>query len=207
MGQSISERIYSSVLNDILGDQYKPGEVLTERGLMEKYSCSKTTVREALVALCREGVVKNIPRYGYEVVRITVKEITDMLEYRYVLEKGCLELCIDRIGPAELARLRELNAPCCDPALGSDMWSHWDHNKMFHLELISFAGNRFAYQSLGNVMDILKRAYAQYYWNKWTRINMISDMKNHAVLIAALEQHDLARACTAPKEDMEDFAY
>lgn len=207
MSQSISTRIYESVLNDILSDQYKPGEVLTERALIEKYGSSKTTVREALVALCREGVVKNIPRYGYEVVRISAQEITDMLEYRYVLEKGCLELCFDRIGPAELARLRELNLPCCDPALGADLWSHWEHNKAFHLELLSFAGNRFAYQSLGNVMDILKRAYAQYYWNKWTRTVVTSDMKNHAVLIGALERRDLASAAAALKEDMADFAY
>lgn len=207
MVKSISAQIYESVLDDILSSQYKPGEILTERGLIEKYGCSKTTVREALVALCREGIVKNIPRCGYEVIRIEAQEISDMLEYRYVLEKGCLELCIDRIGPAELARLRALNLACCDPALGADLWSHWDHNKMFHLELISFAGNQFAYQSLGNVMDILKRAYAQYYWNKWARTVVTSDMKNHAVLIDALEHRDLPRACAALKEDMADFAY
>lgn len=207
MNQSVSGRIYESILNDILSDTYKPGQLLTERALIEKYSCSKTTVREALVALCREGVLHNLPRCGYEVVRIEPKEITDMLEYRYILERGCLAIALPHIGPEQIRRLRELNVPCCDPALGGDLWSHWDYNKIFHMELISFAGNQFAYQSLGNVMDILKRAYAQYYWNKWTRTVVTSDMKNHAVLIAALERGSLEDAAAALREDIRDFAY
>lgn len=207
MKKSISAQIYDSVLDDILSDQYKPGQMLTERELMEKYACSKTTVREALVALCHEGVVKNIPRCGYEVIRIGTREIADMLEYRHVLEKGCLELCINQLRPDQIQRLRDLNIACCDPALGGDLWSHWEHNKTFHLELISFAGNKFAHDRLSDVMDVLKRAYAQYYWDKWTRTVITSDMKNHIVLIEALERRDFPAATAALKEDLNDFAY
>jgi len=207
MNKSISSQIYESVLNDILSDQYKPGQMLTERELMEKYVCSKTTVREALVALGREGVVKNIPRCGYQVVRIEPQEISDMLEYRYFLEKSCLESCIDRIQPQQIQRLWDLNGPCVDPTLGGDLWSHWDYNTLFHLELISLSGNKFAHDNLRSVMNILKRAYAQHYWNRWNRTVVTSDMKNHAVLIEALERRDMAAASLALKEDLKDFAY
>lgn len=207
MKQSISSKVFDSILNDVLGDRYKPGQILTERELMEKYGCSKTTVREALVGLCRERIVRNIPRCGYEVVRIEAREIRDMLEYRYILEKGCLELAWEHIGPAEIDHLRKLNALCCDAMPETDLWSHWEANKTFHLALVLLSHNHFAHDSLSSTMDILKRAYAQYYWNKWTRSVVATDIRNHAVLLDALERRDLDAAIRALHDDLDDFAY
>ena len=207
MKKSVSAQVYDSVLNDIFSNQYRPGQILTERELIEEYGCSKTTVREALVALCREHIVRSIPRCGYEVLRVERSEITDILEYRYVLETGCLARCFDQITPRPILRLEELNKRCCDPGFAKDVWTHWDHNAAFHLELIGLAGNRYATQQLQSAMDTLKRAYAQYYWGMRDRVETVSDMKNHQALLEALRQRDLSAACSALGRDLKDFAY
>lgn len=207
MKQSISSQVCDAILDDIFNNTYKPGQILTERALIEEYGVSKTTLREALVALCQKNIIRSIPRYGYEVLRVERSEITDILEFRYVLETGCLKRCFDTITPRHILRLRELSELCCSPIKSGDLWSRWDHNADFHLELISLAGNRYAHQQLQNAMDTLKRAYAQYYWDKRDQVYLASDMKNHDVLIDALVRRDLEAACSALGKDLKDFAY
>lgn len=207
MKKSVSAQVHDAILNDIFSARYKPGHILTERILIEEYGYSKTTIREALVPLCQENIVRSIPRYGYEVLRVERSEITDILEFRYVLETGCLRRCFENITPRHILRLRELNEHCCDSTPGGDVWTHWDHNAAFHLELISLAGNRYATQQLKNAMDTLKRAYAQYYWSRRDIVEKAADMKNHEILLTALEHRDLEAACSALGKDLKEFAY
>lgn len=207
MKKSISVQVRDSIIDDIFNNTYRPGQVLTERALIDAYGCSKTTVREALITLCQEHILRNIPRFGYEVLRVERSEITDILEFRYVLETGCLRRCFDTITPRHILRLQELQRNCYETVSSSDLWAHWDANASFHLELIQLAGNRYAHQQLHEALDTLKRAYVQYYWDKPSQVEDASDMKNHEVLIAALRARDLDAACSALGKDMLEFAY
>ena len=94
---SIKETIYASVLKDILDGAYPQDAVINEKTLMEEFGVSKAPVREALVQLCSEGFIKNIPRFGYQLVSITPSEIVEMVEYRKVIELGALERAAERI--------------------------------------------------------------------------------------------------------------
>lgn len=207
MKKTVSAHVYDSVLNDVFNTRYRPGYVLTERELIEEYGCSKTTVREALVALCRENIVRSIPRYGYEVLRVERSQITDIIEYRYVLESGCLLRCFDQITPRHILRLQELNDLCSDPGPDIDLWTHWDHNAAFHLELVSLAGNRYVTQQLKTSMDTLKRAYAQYYWGRQDQSRWKSDTRSHQAIIDAIRLRDYEAARAALGKDLKQFAY
>ena len=52
----------------------------TVRAAAKKFGVSKSPVREALVELCKDGVLINIPRMGYQVRAVTLKEIMDILK-------------------------------------------------------------------------------------------------------------------------------
>lgn len=207
MKKSVSEQVYESILSDIFESRYRPGYILTERALIEEYGCSKTTIREALVALCRENIVRSIPRYGYEVLRVERSEVTDILEFRYVLETGCLRRCFDTITPRHILRLQELQRDCSEVPTPGGFWDHWDANSEFHLELIRLAGNRYAYQQLKTALDTLKRAYAQYHWGRRDSTDLASDTENHEILLEALRNRDLETACSALGKDLKKFKY
>lgn len=205
--ESLKTMIYDSILNGIIQDEYKPGQILNEKELTEKYKVSKSPVREALISLCGAGVLRNIPRYGYEVVRLTREDIQDILRFRLILESGCLRESCQRIGPSQLARLKELNSLCCNPQSHDDMWTHWKHNQDFHLQLISYANNAYASKELARSMEILNRAYAQFYWDKWNSTVISADMKSHEKLLAALECQDIELAVQCLRLDLADFGY
>jgi DNA-binding GntR family transcriptional regulator len=89
-------------------------------------------VREALLELCADNVLRSIPRYGYEVIRVTRDDVRDMLQYRYILERGLLLEHFRTLSDTQIDRLSDINEKCSKAA---DIWEHWAYNTEFHLKL------------------------------------------------------------------------
>ena len=77
---SLVDQLERTVLESILtGELDIENHLITEKALMERFSCSKSTVREALLRLCNSEVLKSIPRSGYMVVRINNRKINEIV--------------------------------------------------------------------------------------------------------------------------------
>lgn len=202
---SLKQMIYNEVFESIIKGEYAANDIISEKMLVEKYEVSKSPVREALVELCKEGILKNMPRYGYSVIQLTSNDIENILKYRVILEGGSLASCISTITERQLAMLEELDAECSSDESSSDFFTHWNHNMNFHLKLISFCGNEFSFNMLKKSLDTLTRAYAQFYWDKWNNIEILTDTKYHAKIIDCLRKKDLEGAIYFLKQDISDF--
>ena len=202
MSDSLKDTIYKAILQDILSYEYKPNDILNEKVLVEKYGCSKSPVREALLELCTENVVRSIPRCGYEVIRVTRDDVREMLQYRYILERGLLMTHLGAFSDAQIERLAAIDEKC---SKAEDMWEHWAYNTEFHLKMALFCGNSYAAESLQRCMDRLKRAYAQFYWDDPEGVHFSKDTRNHEAVLAALRSRDGEALTAALAEDMNDF--
>ena len=200
---SLKDAICEALLEGICTMDYRPGEILTEKSLIEKFNCSKSPVREALIALCADNVLRSIPRYGYEVVRLTMDDIREMLQFRLILEGGMLRERYARISASQLARLAEIDAKC--KLATSDVWKHWEYNTEFHLKLMGFCGSNYALVELTRCMSRLKRAYAQFYWDKWDREVPALDTRNHGRILACIENRDPEGIVECLRDDLNDF--
>lgn len=200
---SLKTTIYNAILEDIFSYKYKPNEILNEKALVEKYGCSKSPVREALISLCNDNVLRSIPRYGYEIVRLTMEDVKDMLQFRYILEGGLLSENYKKIHPLQLKRLADINSQCTTTK--EDVWLHWQHNSDFHIMLVSFCNNNYAVEELQSCMDRLKRAYAQFYWSNYETASLPLDTRNHEHILKALEDQNLEQVLHYLKDDLSDF--
>ena len=106
---SVKDRVYEEVLAHILNGDYPANTILNEKDLIEKYSASKTTVREVLVQLCSQGILKNIPRYGYQLEMIHPTQIRELVEFRKTIELAALEAAYPHMGENEYKQLIALN--------------------------------------------------------------------------------------------------
>lgn len=200
---SLKSIVYQKTLDGIISGEYKAGQILNEQELIEKFGFSKSPIREALIALCNEGVLRSIPRYGYEVIRLTSRDVEDILRYRLILEQGLLREGGQNMTEEYFKELEQLNTLC--NASENDMWVHWEHNTNFHLALVSCSRNQYAAAQLKKSMDILKRAYAQFYWDKWNDHFDPFDMKYHQDIIACLKNGDIEGAAEKLELDFKDF--
>ncbi len=204
---SLKEQVYNAIIEGIIKDEYKPEEIINEKHLVEKFAVSKAPVREALITLCNEGVLRSIPRCGYEVIKITSQDIMEILHFRCILECGYMESFCGKLNSLQIQKLHDINKLCCDQSSGDDMWKHWEHNRRFHLQLISYASNSYAYRELERSLAILRRAYAQFYWDKWNSSIISIDMKSHKDLINAIANNDFPKAKQYLEDDLADFGH
>lgn len=200
---NLKNNIYNAILEGIFNYEYKPQQILNEKQLTDRYNCSKSPVREALVSLCDENVLRSIPRYGYEVVKLTVEDVEDMLEFRYLLEGGLLKINFKNFNHLQIEKLKELDEKCSLASLG--VWEHWEANVQFHLQLIAFCKNDCAYNQERTILNRLKRAYAQFYWDKWDNISEPMDTRNHKEIIKHIMENNQELLLKALKDDLMDF--
>ena len=109
--KTLKETAVEGIYHDIEEGIYKANMILTEGEIVERYSMSKSPVREALIELCKDGVLKSIPRVGYQVVQISIKEILDLLEVRIVLETAILRRLAPRITVEDLQMRKRVHRP------------------------------------------------------------------------------------------------
>lgn len=191
--KSLKDKIYDSVLEDLLQGRYMPNSIINERMLIDEYKVSKTPVREALVQLCNEGMLKNLPRYGYQLTPITPKEISDIMDFRLLLELGALEKTMGGITEAQLAMLEANVEQARILADEKNIKKHWFHNITFHLLLCSFNENQFVYEALERALHFCSRGAERYFKKTWSE-RKLSDGSEHRILIGALRARDLPLA-------------
>ncbi len=71
----------------VLDRRYEGGTLLTEGELAEAVGVSRTPVREALLRLEVEGLIKLYPKKGALVLPVSAQEIADVVETRLLVEE------------------------------------------------------------------------------------------------------------------------
>lgn len=201
--QTLKEMVYDKLFDDILGGVFKPEAVITEKELVERFGISKSPIREALIELCNEGVLRSIPRYGYEIIKITESDIMDAKASRIILEAGALDKYFDRIVPADIERLQALldNKPSEEMGI----LQHWQKNSAFHLALMDIYGNKFMSSMLKSALDFMTRAYVQYQYNKYKQMKFHGTAMNHREVLQAIRKGDKENAVKLLAADIGNF--
>jgi len=201
--KSIKNQVYDQIMKDILDGAYEANAILNEKALIEKYQVSKTPVREALVQLCGEGILNNIPRVGYQLVMTSPAEFKEAIEFRKVIEIAALEMAFPNITKEQIAELKTLNEKAKKMADSRDVKAHWEMNLSFHRLLCSFCGNRYLQKALEDSMNLCTRVANQYYSRLWQDSD--KEGGDHYTLVKAIEKKDIKKAKEILILDIELF--
>jgi DNA-binding GntR family transcriptional regulator len=100
----VVKRIREAILEEV----FQPGDRLLEADLAEKFEVSRQPVREALVALEKEGTVIISPYKGAMVKPLSVAEVTDIAELRLALISLALKPAHRHLSPADFDHASDL---------------------------------------------------------------------------------------------------
>ena len=199
----LSEKIHDEILELIIKNASEEEQVLNEKRLVELFGVSKAPVREALIKLCSEGVLRNVPRYGYVVVKMKEKDARDITKLRCILETEALKAGFDNIIQYHLpdfkAHIDNTARMQLEPV---DVWRVWEDNEQFHLLLASYADNQLLMKFLKESLGIQKRIYAQFSWNKKQSMDDCFDEEPHVGIYRALQDKDLDKALELLRRDI-----
>jgi len=80
------EKVYSTVRNRILNQEYAPSQTLVESTLAEEFGVSRNTVRKAIMKLVNEKLVESEANKSAVVKHLTKEEALNLMEIRERLE-------------------------------------------------------------------------------------------------------------------------
>ncbi|MEV8069453.1 GntR family transcriptional regulator [Streptomyces sp. NPDC085995] len=144
-----ADRVYTHVKQAVLDRRYEGGTLLTEGELAQAVGVSRTPVREALLRLEVEGLLKLYPKKGALVLPVSAQEIADVVETRQLVEGHAVRKAVP--APAGLlARLEELLEQQKRQAAAGDLAGAAVTDRCFHAEIVRSGGN-----------EILSRLYDQ----------------------------------------------
>jgi len=100
--------VYCTLLNRILIGDIPPGSALQENTLAGEFNVSRTPIREALIRLEADGLVRIVPKQGVYVTEITHQAYRNAFEVRYYMLSVAGQLAVQRISDEEIETLREI---------------------------------------------------------------------------------------------------
>lgn len=123
---TVRERAARELRDRILTGALPAGSRIDLDAITEEFSTSRTPVREALLELSFEGLVKVAPRSGVTVIGFSTADILDSFTILGVLTGQAAAWAAERVTDRELDRLRELAGEVAsksgDDAIGEANW-------------------------------------------------------------------------------------
>ncbi len=202
---TLRQKVYNSIKLDIVSGKYSRDDILNEKNLMLKYNISKAPVRDALIELCNEGVLRSIPRLGYVMVSYSKEYLDGILKLRKFLEPTYLEENWDRITDEDISKLESLHRKHLEEACREDPVSYWNTNMDFHLTLASFYHDEYFYEILENAFQKQMLVFSQYYWNNWRREVFDIYSHQHSEFLSYLKSRNREKAVLELRKDIEYF--
>lgn len=183
---SIYERLKSRI---VLLD-YEPGQVLREKELIEEFGVSRTPVREALIRLEMDGLVRILPNLGTIVSEVSFQQLKDVIEVRSHLILLAGQLAAARINKQELEQLRKLI---------EQMNQEKDPKKLMELDtqahnLINQAAkNEMLVKLLGQMRDLVVRIWFYFPTDDSYYTNLTEEFTELEAALQAGDQEESAR--------------
>ena len=198
-----AERITAEMEAEIVRGDLAPGQKLDEVAIAQRYSASRTPVREALRALAVSGLVTHEPRVGAIVARPTVSNVVELFELVGELEGVAIRLACERMTEFHRARIEAAYQACRRQATSDAAEAYLSANDAFHCAIHDAADNRALKSEIG---QINRRLGPYRRFITFLPGRRESAEREHEILAEALFADDGARASAAMRDHVKVLA-
>jgi DNA-binding GntR family transcriptional regulator len=195
---TLRERIKDVILQRIVEGTYEPGSRIVETRVAQELGVSQGPVREALRDLEQLGCVVHEPNRGCSVREFSAAELLEAFPVRAALEALAARLAAERIGPEELAELKQLLRRMRAAARRQDPHEQSQANASFHATIVRAARN----PTLERQWRMLEPYSRTYLTVSRPGIDLVHLSDRHLPILDALERHDPEDAAEAMHEHL-----
>ncbi|MDJ0463749.1 GntR family transcriptional regulator [Streptomyces sp. H27-C3] len=194
------DKAYAFLKENVLTDPDLQGAFLSEQEIADRIGVSRTPIREALLLLAAEDLVRLVPKRGAQIVPLTGREITELMELRGIVERYAAERLIagDRAPVRELTELLERQSTLSGPESAKEFIAV-DH--LFHATMVSCAGNALLDRHYDGLRSRQIRAGVVALYNQHGRQGSVLD--EHRAILSAIAAGDAPAACAAIDSHLE----
>ncbi|MEZ2389117.1 GntR family transcriptional regulator [bacterium RCC_150] len=181
-----SARVLAGVKRSVLRGELLPGEQLRQERLAAEFEVSRVPLREALLILANQGLLKHEPNQGFVVAKRSEDEIGQLHHLLSLLE-GELLRTITWPGAATISRMKALNEAMSALVDSPDWVEIIELNHEFHRSLWQCSRLNLFADEVERVWPLADPYIGRAYSRREDRARAV---REHALIIESLEAHD-----------------
>ncbi|MFG6443287.1 GntR family transcriptional regulator [Roseateles sp. LKC17W] len=189
----------------ILSLELKPGAIVDEVELGAEFGLSRPPVRELLRQMAAEGYLELAPNRATRVSALSYESIRSFFQCAPVIYSATTQLAAERATPADVARLRAIQARFKEAIAAHDIDLRIHCNDQFHLEIGKIANNAHFMPSLQRVLLDHARLGKIFHQPSPSAEKSFTSMAvhEHDLIIDAIERQDASAAVEIIRTHME----
>lgn len=176
------EKIFQTLRADIISQKLKPGQAVREEDLANRFGVSRTPIREMLLRLEYEDLVKLVPNRGVFVSELMSKDIEEVIEIRLTLETTAARMAASKLTEQHISELNNISEELDVAVELQDSILSFGADSRLHNLILEAAGNHRAHKIINNLMGQIHR------------IRFISGHKPGRINTTTSEQKEIIRA-------------
>lgn len=151
---STSDVISDALRDAIIRGDIAEGQTLRQESIAKMFSVSRIPVREALKRLESQGLVSSVRHKGVVVASMSPVEISEIFEFRALIEARTIELAVPAMSDAALEQAADY---CLKFSTETDPLKWGDLNRLFHLSLYESAARPYYLEIIRSSNDRVER--------------------------------------------------
>lgn len=137
---TLRSQVAQHLRDALVAGELRPGVVYSAPTLASQLGVSATPVREAMLDLVRDGLVRTVRNKGFRVVDLSPQRLAALLVVRADLESAALSRVAARSGH-DLTVLQDLLTDMAEAGERGDVRAYVEADRRFHLGLLALDGN------------------------------------------------------------------
>ena len=161
--ETLTERAYRALEEEIVTLRLKPSQVLSEQMLSATFKIGRTPIREALQRLAREGLVAILPRKGILVSDINPRNQLLVLEVRRELERLLSRAGAERATKEQREQLQDIARGMVRASKANDDIAFMRLDRELNRLMIDAGHNDYAARSMKLLQGLSRRFWYMHY--------------------------------------------
>jgi len=204
-----ADAVYTALRDEILTLKMEPSALLDESDLAERFGLSRSPIREALIRLGSEGLVKNLRNRTSIVAPFDMVAIPSFLDAAAMIYRLTTRLAAINRTKIQLERIKEIHSRHTKAIRERDLARSIGLNREFHLAIAQATGNSFYTSWMGQILDQGQRVLG--YYLRDVAEHPDHDLEGHwanahQAILSAIEARDADAAEAAGLRDFETIA-
>ncbi len=185
--------VYDTLRREIIDLKLAPGTPIDEAQLAERFSLSRTPIREALVRLAAENLITTLTNRATIVSQIDFLNLSSFFDaltlmYRVTTREAALNRSAE-----DIEKIRKLQAEFARSVAARAPLDMIATNREFHVAIARAGGNKYFTDLFTRLLDEGQRILRLYY-SSFNDALPRQYVTEHEDMIAAIEAGDVARA-------------
>ena len=155
--------VFEQLRDEILSMELRPGQLIDETNLAERFKVSRSPVREALVRLAADGLVQTVPNKGTAVTPLNLDEFPAYVDALDLIQRAVFRLAARHHTEADLAAIRLANEEFRLRVKANDALGMIRQNAKLHLAMATAGRNRILTDTYRRILDEGRRTLRLYF--------------------------------------------